>query len=265
MGKDALLVELVLCTFTTHVVNPVTFRRAGRANYPSAALHHIGRQMGRPYVTPLAAEPVGGGFVIPLVYGEDTGWCRNLLAAGRGTLDLKGGALSILNPRVVDLATVQDQVRATQVRTSGFEPLTRCLQIRRQLNSARDFRFPCIPRMSIDSKEFHSGGYNGGYRKRGLGLTLKRTRAWRRCGSSGVSILQTWVFQRWKALPGLARMVHRTTRCPAMVGVCATPSARCSAGLPAHPTGPPSRNTPHGAIHTGSLPISVSWHSIPNS
>jgi hypothetical protein len=27
------------------------------------------------------------------------------------------------------------------------------------------FRFPCIPRMSIKSKDFHSGGYNGGYRK----------------------------------------------------------------------------------------------------
>jgi hypothetical protein len=33
--------------------------------------------------------------------------------------------------------------------TSGFEPLTRCLQIRRQLNSGRNFGFPRIPRMSI--------------------------------------------------------------------------------------------------------------------
>ena len=54
--------------------------------------------------------------------------------------------------------------------TSGFEPLTRCLQIRRQLNSVPDFRFPCIPRTSIASKEFHSGGYNGGYRKPRLNL-----------------------------------------------------------------------------------------------
>ena len=36
--------------------------------------------------------------------------------------------------------------------TAGFEPATRCLQIRRQLNSARNFRSPCIPRMSIESK-----------------------------------------------------------------------------------------------------------------
>jgi hypothetical protein len=48
--------------------------------------------------------------------------------------------------------------------TVGFEPTTRCLQIRRQLNSARNFSFPCIPRMSAESKEFHSGGYSGGYK-----------------------------------------------------------------------------------------------------
>jgi hypothetical protein len=48
--------------------------------------------------------------------------------------------------------------------TAGFGPATRCLQISWQLNLARDFRFPCIPRMSIKSKDFQSGGYNGGYR-----------------------------------------------------------------------------------------------------
>ena len=47
----------------------------------------------------------------------------------------------------------------------AHRPGTRCLQIRRQLNSTLDFLFPCIPRTSIEYKEFHSGGYNGGYRK----------------------------------------------------------------------------------------------------
>jgi deazaflavin-dependent oxidoreductase (nitroreductase family) len=83
--------------FTKHVVNPMTVRRAGRTSYPSAALHHIGRKSGRPYVTPLAAEPVEGGFVIPLVDGDDTDWCRNLLAAGEGTLDLNGEVIPIHN------------------------------------------------------------------------------------------------------------------------------------------------------------------------
>jgi hypothetical protein len=67
-------------------------------------------------VTPLVAEAVEGGFVIPLPYGDDTDWCRNLVAAGKGTLDLKGETILIFNPRVVDMASVQDQVRAAQVR-----------------------------------------------------------------------------------------------------------------------------------------------------
>jgi len=76
----------------------------------------VGRKTNRPYVTPLVAEPVEGGFVIPLPYGEDTDWCRNLVAAGKGTLHVKGETIVILNPRVVEMASVQDQVRAAQVR-----------------------------------------------------------------------------------------------------------------------------------------------------
>ena len=99
--------------FTKHVTNPMTLRRAGRANYRTAALHHVGRKSGRPYVTPLAAEPVGGGFVIPLVYGDDTDWCLNLLAAGKATLDLNG------------------EVRAAQVRDWNRLGIRRCLRVDR--------------------------------------------------------------------------------------------------------------------------------------
>ncbi len=118
--------------FTKHVLNPATLRRAGLANNQYAALHHLGRKSGRPYVTPLVAEPVGGGFVIPLPYGEDTDWCRNLLAAGKGTLDLKDEAIPIINPRVVELATVQDQVRLAQVRSWTRLGIRRCLRVDRR-------------------------------------------------------------------------------------------------------------------------------------
>jgi ABC-2 type transport system ATP-binding protein len=109
----------------------MTLRRAGRANYRTAALHHVGRKSGRPYVTPLAAEPVAGGFVIPMPYGDDTDWCRNLLAAGQATLDLNGEAIAIVNPRVVEIATVQDQVRAAQVKNWTRLRIRRCLRVDR--------------------------------------------------------------------------------------------------------------------------------------
>ena len=50
--------------------------------------------------------------------------------------------------------------------TAGFEPATRYLQIRRQLNSAPDFRFPCIRNASIWSQVFLRVGYRIGYRNR---------------------------------------------------------------------------------------------------
>src|SRR5438105_8711101 len=49
--------------------------------------------------------------------------------------------------------------------TAGFEPATRCLQIRQQLNSARNFGFPCIRNASIWSQVFLRVGYRIGYRK----------------------------------------------------------------------------------------------------
>jgi deazaflavin-dependent oxidoreductase (nitroreductase family) len=98
-------------------MNPVTLRRAGSSKSPYAALHHVGRTSNRLYVTPLVAEPMEEGFVIPLPYGEDTDWCRNLVAAGKGTLDLNGETFLILNPRVVSMASVREQVRAAQVRS----------------------------------------------------------------------------------------------------------------------------------------------------
>src|SRR6202022_4918384 len=49
--------------------------------------------------------------------------------------------------------------------TVGFEPTTRCLQIRQQLNSARNFGFPCIRNASIRSQVFLRVGYRIGYKK----------------------------------------------------------------------------------------------------
>jgi deazaflavin-dependent oxidoreductase (nitroreductase family) len=116
VGGMPLWLSWLLRRLTKHVINPMTLRRAGRIESSHAALHHVGRKSGRPYVTPLVAEPVEGGFIIPLPYGEGTDWCRNLVAAGKGTLDVKGETILILNPRVLQLASVNGQVRAAQVR-----------------------------------------------------------------------------------------------------------------------------------------------------
>ena len=67
-------------------VNPIILRSAGKRSSDYAAVTHLGRRSGRPYITPVRAIPCGEGFVIPLPYGADTDWCRNAMTAGKCTL-----------------------------------------------------------------------------------------------------------------------------------------------------------------------------------
>jgi len=90
--------------FNRHLLNPVMLRFAGGGSFYAAVIRHEGRRSGRPYATPVVAEPVGGGFVIPLPYGEEADWCRNVLAAGRATVVLRGRTSDVTGPELVDAA-----------------------------------------------------------------------------------------------------------------------------------------------------------------
>ena len=67
-------------------LNPAMLYLAGRPHWYASRVEHVGRRSGRPYATPVVAVPVEGGLVIPLPYGPDVDWCRNLRAAGGGTV-----------------------------------------------------------------------------------------------------------------------------------------------------------------------------------
>jgi len=69
---------------------------------PLAVVHHVGRRSGRRYRTPVVAFRSAGGFVIPMTYGRDVDWGRNLRAAGGGELVQMGRHFRIRNPRIVD-------------------------------------------------------------------------------------------------------------------------------------------------------------------
>jgi deazaflavin-dependent oxidoreductase (nitroreductase family) len=69
---------------------------------PLAVVHHVGRRSGRRYRTPVVAFRSARGFVIPMTYGRDVDWGRNLRAAGSGELVQMGRRFRIRNPRIVD-------------------------------------------------------------------------------------------------------------------------------------------------------------------
>lgn len=97
-------------TFNKHLLNPVMLHLAGRRHWYAARIEHVGRRSGRPYATPVVARPVAGGFALPLPYGRDTDWCRNLLAAGGGVVTYDGTRCTVTAPRVVPAARVVDDV-----------------------------------------------------------------------------------------------------------------------------------------------------------
>jgi deazaflavin-dependent oxidoreductase (nitroreductase family) len=88
------------------VVNPLVLRFAGGRHMPVlGVLHHRGRRTGREYATPLGIRPtVGGGFVMPLTFGEAAGWYRNIRAADRCVITWRGRDHTVTDPVIVDRA-----------------------------------------------------------------------------------------------------------------------------------------------------------------
>ena len=82
-----------------------------------AVIYHRGRRSGRSYATPLCARPVADGFVIPITFGEQANWFRNVQAAGGCVILWKGANYALLGPEVIDWATAR----------SAFSPVERVL------------------------------------------------------------------------------------------------------------------------------------------
>ncbi len=80
---------------------------------PLAVVHHVGRKSGRAYRSPVVAIPTATGFVIPMTYGRDVDWARNLMAAGGGEVERVGRRTRVTNPRIVGLDEAEAQLPAT--------------------------------------------------------------------------------------------------------------------------------------------------------
>jgi deazaflavin-dependent oxidoreductase (nitroreductase family) len=87
-----------------HVNRVITNPLMGRVAWlvpPLAVVHHVGRKSGRRYRTPVVAFPSADGFTIPLTYGRDVDWGRNLVAERGGEVQRMGRRFAVRNPRIV--------------------------------------------------------------------------------------------------------------------------------------------------------------------
>ena len=90
--------------FLRHVNRVFTNRALGTVAWlvpPLAVVHHVGRRSGRRYRTPVVAFRSGAGFVIPMTYGRDVDWARNMVRAGGCELERGGRRVAVRNPRIV--------------------------------------------------------------------------------------------------------------------------------------------------------------------
>lgn len=79
---------------------------------PLAVIHHVGRKSGRGYRTPVVAFASDAGVVIPMTYGRDVDWARNIVQARGCELDRVGGRLTLRNPRIVGFDAARPRLPA---------------------------------------------------------------------------------------------------------------------------------------------------------
>jgi deazaflavin-dependent oxidoreductase (nitroreductase family) len=81
--------------------NRIFLRISGRWLRAYSIVRHVGRTSGRAYQNPVSAYPLGDGFVIPVLYGTQSQWVRNVMAAGRFTLRTKGHDYPLERPEII--------------------------------------------------------------------------------------------------------------------------------------------------------------------
>jgi deazaflavin-dependent oxidoreductase (nitroreductase family) len=68
---------------------------------PYAVVTHTGRKSATTYRTPVTAVVSHGLVAVPLFYGDDSDWLRNVLAARGAQLTRRGRTCSMHQPRVI--------------------------------------------------------------------------------------------------------------------------------------------------------------------
>lgn len=115
--------------FNKHILNPFALWVVARRPMYYGVIHHLGRHSGRPYSTPVVAKLTADGIIIPLPYGANTDWCRNLLDAGHATLTLKGTEYAVENPTIVGADVAGPLVPAATARVWRWMGIEKYLRV----------------------------------------------------------------------------------------------------------------------------------------
>lgn len=94
--------QTLIRTSNKYLLNPLMLRLAGRRWWYASTLQHTGRRSGKRYSTPIVADRVGDRLLIPLPYGTQVDWVRNVLSAGEATVVSQGLTFHTASPELID-------------------------------------------------------------------------------------------------------------------------------------------------------------------
>ena len=101
-------------------INKAVFNKRELRKGKRPVLTHVGRTSGKQFHTPLDAHPVDGGYIFILVYGSGSDWVKNVLAAGRSSLNADGDTHHLINPRVIAEEAAWELLPDTVQKPPGF-------------------------------------------------------------------------------------------------------------------------------------------------
>ena len=109
----------------TKMLNPVSVKMAGRPGFRMASrLHHVGRRSGACYITPVGARIKDDHVLIPLTFGNQSDWVRNVRAAGGATIEVNRRSYAMGAPEFLYWADARPIVRSFfPLARSGFKIL----------------------------------------------------------------------------------------------------------------------------------------------
>lgn len=94
--------QTLIRTSNKYLLNPLMLRLAGKRYWYASVIEHTGRRSGKTYSTPIVADRVGDDILVPLPYGTQVDWVRNVLTAGRATVVRKGETFAVGSPELID-------------------------------------------------------------------------------------------------------------------------------------------------------------------
>jgi deazaflavin-dependent oxidoreductase (nitroreductase family) len=110
--RPSVIVRLVMSPLSK-ILNPAVDKVAGRRFFATvAAIHHTGRRSGKSYVTSVGARVAGDVAIIPLTFGNQSDWVRNVRAAGNCGIRVSGKDRQAVRPQILNWADTESLVRA---------------------------------------------------------------------------------------------------------------------------------------------------------